>query len=89
MVEPSIYLSDPIKTALYEGNWAYNEFNFNVNRNSDQIELAISAIDLFANSLYVDEILIYPIGEKLYKPIYNDDGSIDAVIRNNEMISIP
>jgi hypothetical protein len=87
-VYSSIYLSDPIKTALYEGNWAFNEFNFKVNHNSDQIELTIGAIDLFADSLYVDEILIYPAGEKLYKPIYTDDGSIDAVIRNNEMISI-
>jgi hypothetical protein len=88
-VYSSIYLNDPIKTALYEGNWAYNEFNFKVNRNSDQVELAISAIDIFADSLYVDEILIYPVGEMLYKPIYTDDGSLDAVIRNNEMISIP
>lgn len=88
-VYSSIYLSDPIKTALYEGNWAFNEFNFQVNHNSDQIELTIGATDLFADSLYVDEILIYPAGEKLYKPIYTDDGSIDAVIRNNEMISIP
>jgi hypothetical protein len=82
------YPTDPISTPLYEGYWAYNEFDFVLENSSDVFELAISAVDLYADSLYVDEVLIFPKGQKLFKPVQNTSGKMEELIINNESMKI-
>jgi len=72
---------DPIKSNLYDGNWAYNEILFKLNSKNSHIELYSKGYAQYSDSTYYDELLIRPSGKNIFKPL----GKI--ILRNNEAIA--
>jgi hypothetical protein len=76
---------DPVKSNVYDGNWAYNELTFKTQNLGDYIELYVEGSKLFSDKIYIDELLI--MHKDTY--VYSIDGEINNIqklIVNNERI---
>ena len=79
---------DPAVSNVYDGNWAYNEIPFTLDNESDYIVLSSHGAKLFSDTTYIDELLIRPTNRNIFKPISSANGTIKAIIKNNEMIPL-
>ena len=77
---------DPSKSNLYDGNWAYNELKFTAKNSSDQIGLYTQGGPEFADSVYVDEVLLRENAENYYKLIKKSNDTL--IIKNNFTIPL-
>lgn len=77
---------DPSKSNFYDGNWAYNELNFTIKNSSDQIGLYTQGGNEFADSVFVDELLVREQSENYYRLINTSDDTI--IVKNNFTIPL-
>tara|TARA_B110001450_G_scaffold44787_1_gene41332 strand:- start:394 stop:1215 length:822 start_codon:yes stop_codon:yes gene_type:complete len=80
---------DPVKSNIYDGNWAYNEITFILDHKSDYIVLCSKGENLYSDSIYIDELLISPKNKDIYKPINSENQSDKIIIKNNESLPLP
>ena len=80
---------DPVKSNIYDGNWAYNEITFILDHKSDYIVLCSKGENLYSDSIYIDELLISPNNKDIYKPINSENQSDKIIIKNNESLPLP
>ncbi len=51
---------DPVKSNIYDGDWAYNEITFRVEQKNDHIVLCSNGANLYSDTIYIDELLVMP-----------------------------
>ncbi len=78
---------DPSKTNFYDGNWGYNELNFTIKNSNDHIGLYTQGGKEFADSVFVDELLLREKSENYYK-LTNNASSDTVIIKNNFTIPL-
>lgn len=77
---------DPCKSNFYDGNWAYNEINFVIENSSDYLGLYSQGGTKFADSVFIDELLIRKATENYYR-ITSTRGDT-VIIKNNYTIPL-
>jgi hypothetical protein len=77
---------DPAISNLYDGNWAYNEITFKIDHERDYIVFCSKGADKYSDSIYVDELLIRPDNQNIFKFVNTGNSSDKRIIRNNETI---
>lgn len=77
---------NPAKSNIYDGNWALNEITFKFQHKGDYLVLVSKGADLYSDSIYIDELLIRPNNQNLFKPVNSNTSLQSIIIRNNETI---
>ncbi len=78
---------DPSKTNFYDGNWGYSELNFTIKNSNDRIGLYTQGGKEFADSVFVDELLLREKSENHYK-LTNSASNDTVIIKNNFTIPL-
>jgi len=78
---------DPVKSNIKDGNWNFNEFEFSIKNKEDYIIILSKGKDVFADSIFVDELLIRPVLMDVFKLIDCKDTVQNCVLKNNELIT--
>ena len=75
-----------VNSAIYDGDWALNVLQFKLQDPNDEVLVTTSGRAVYADSIYIDELLIRPANLNIYKPVESPFDSLKMVIKNNENI---
>jgi len=71
-----------------DGDWVKNTVRFKLESADEYPVLCSQGTSKYANNLWFDELLIRPHNIRVYQPVVWEDGSLRAVIKNNEQIEL-
>jgi len=77
---------NPAYSPVIDGDWSLVEMEFSLKDVNTEIDLILKGDDLSDKPVYIDDFLIYKTSTLNYKAIFDQQGRIDTLIKNNQFI---